>query len=131
MNANVRRLIDLGRIYIKGIATSGKIPTLFLPRFSVIGFASRRRTWGTGSRKNLIKACLVCQSIRRVSWAVKKVSTQAKVMCDEHRLARVMSRSSFLPEEPERRISRGYCRGIGPKSSLSTYILGLGPNMRM
>ena len=35
------------------------------------------------------------------------------------------SKSSFLPEEPERRISRGYCRGVGPGSSLS--ILYIGP----
>ena len=75
MNANVRRLIDLGSIYIKGIAISGKIPTLFLARFLDVGFVSRHRTWGIGSRKNLIKASLVCQSIRRVSWAVKKAST--------------------------------------------------------
>ena len=46
-------------------------------------------------------------------------------MCDDHELAKVTSKSSFLPDEPERRISRGYCRAIGPKSSLSMYILGL------
>ena len=33
-------------------------------------------------------------------------------MGDEHRLTRVTSKSSFLAEDPERRISRGYCRGI-------------------
>ena len=34
------------------------------------------------------------------------------------------SKSSFLSEEPERRISRGYCRGYRPRN---TYIyIGLG-----
>ena len=60
-----------------------------------------------------------------MSWAVKKTSTQVEEICDGHRLAKVTLKSSFLPKEPERRISRGYCRGIGPKSSLSMYILGL------
>ena len=49
---------------------------------------------------------------------------------DKHRLAKVISKSSFLPKEPERRISRDYCRGIGPRSSLSMYILDLGPKPR-
>ena len=40
------------------------------------------------------------------------------------------SKSSFIPEELERRISRGYCRGIGPRSSLSIYILGMWPKLR-
>ena len=60
-----------------------------------------------------------------MSWAVKKTSTQVEEICDGHRLAKVTSKSSFFPKEPERRISRGYCRGIRPKSSLSMYILGL------
>ena len=34
------------------------------------------------------------------------------------------SKSSFLLDKPERRISRGYCRGIGPKGSLPIYIFG-------
>ena len=62
-----------------------------------------------------------------VSWAVKKASIQAEVMYDEHELTELTSRSSFLPEELERRISRGYCRDIGPRGSLSMYTLGLGP----
>ena len=77
-----------------------------------------------------MKACLVCRSVRSVSWAVKKASMQAKVIYDEHGLAKVTSKSSFLPEELERRILRGYCRGIGPRSSFSMYILGLKPKPR-
>ena len=46
-------------------------------------------------------------------------------MCDRHELAKVTLKSSFLPEESERRISRGYCRDIGPKGPLSICILGL------
>ena len=107
-----------------------KIPAPIPTGFLAVRSTSQRRTWETRSNHNLMRAHSKLRSIRSVSWAVKKVSTQAKVMCDEHGLARVMSRSSFLPEELERRISRGYCRGIGPKSSLSTYILDLGPNMR-
>ena len=33
----------------------------------------------------------------------------------------VTLKSSFLPEEPERRISRGYCRGVRP-SNIYLYI---------
>ena len=77
-----------------------------------------------------MNACLVCRSVRIVSWAVKEASTQAEMMYDEHRLAKVTLKSSFLPKEPERRISRGYCRDIGPRSSLSMYILGLRPKPR-
>ena len=65
-----------------------------------------------------------------MSRAVKEAFTQAKVMFDRHKLAKVTSKSSFLAEEPERRILRGYCRDIGPRSSLSVYILGLWPNLR-
>jgi len=130
MNAKVRWAIDLSGIYIKEKATSGKIHAHVPTKSTTIGFASRCRTWGTESCKNLMKACLVCQSVRSVSWAVKKESTQAEVMYDEHGLAGVTSKSSFLPEEPERRILRGYCRGIGPKSSFSMYILGLRPKPR-
>ena len=99
-------------IYIKEKATSGKIPAHVPAESSTVGFASCRRTWGTGSRKNLMKACLVCRSVRSVSWAVKKASTQAEDMRDGHGLAKMTSKSSFLPEELERRISRGYCIGL-------------------
>ena len=45
-------------------------------------------------------------------WAVKKVPTQSKVMCNGHGVIIVTSKSSFLLEELERRISRGYCNGL-------------------
>lgn len=77
-----------------------------------------------------MKARLECQNIKSVSWAAKKVSSQVEVGCKEHRATTVTSKSSFLPEELERRISKGYCRGIGPKSSLSMYIMGLRPKQR-
>ena len=38
------------------------------------------------------------------------------MMHDKSRAIVVTSKSSFLPEEPERRISRGYCRGDRPSS---------------
>ena len=50
--------------------------------------------------------------------------------CKEHKATAVTSKSFFLLEEPKRRISRGYCRGIGPKNSLSMHIIGLGPKLR-
>ena len=53
-------------------------------------------------------------------WAIKKVFTQRNVTCDEHGPAGVISKSSFRVEETEKRILRGYCRGIGPGGSLST-----------
>ena len=45
---------------------------------------------------------------------------QRNVMCDKHGPVGVISKSSFRVKETERRISRGYCRGIGPGGSLST-----------
>ena len=131
MNAKVRWVFDLSDIYIKKKVTSGKIPTHVPTKPSTIGFTSHHRTWGTRSCKNLIKACFICRSVRSVSWSVKKALTQAKEMCDGHELAKVTSKSSFLPKEPERRISMGYCRGIGPRSSVSMFILGLRPKPRI
>ena len=49
----------------------------------------------------------------------------AKVMYDKNGVLGVVSKSSFLPKEQNRRISRGYCRVIGPK-----HILGRGPSLR-
>ena len=51
-----------------------------------------------------------------MSWTVEKTSTQAEAMCGEHGLARVTSKSFFLAEDPKRRISRGYCRGLRERS---------------
>ena len=48
------------------------------------------------------------------SWVVKKASTQANVMYDEHGLAGVTSKSSFLPES-QKEESRGAIVGVlGP-----------------
>ena len=52
-----------------------------------------------------------------MSWADKKASLQSEVIYDEHRVSIVTSKSSFLLEELERRISRGYCRADRPKST--------------
>ena len=38
----------------------------------------------------------------------------AEVGCRERKATTVTSKSSFLPEDLERRISRGYYKGIGP-----------------
>ena len=43
-------------------------------------------------------------------WAVEKASSQSEVVYDEHRATIVTSKSSFLLEEPERRISKGFYR---------------------
>ena len=56
-----------------------------------------------------------------MSWAVKKAFMRAKVMYDEHELTRLMSKSSFLAEDPKRRISKGYCRDIAP---IAHYLCG-------
>ena len=50
--------------------------------------------------------------------------------CKKHKETTVTSKSFFLPEELERRILKGYYRGIGPRSSLSIYIMGLRPKPR-
>ena len=130
MNAKVRWEVDLRGIYIKEGVRSGKIPVRYPTKTSAVGFASRRRTWGTRSRKDLMKAHLKCQSTKSVPWAVKKVSSRGEVGCKEHRATIVTLKSSFLPKEPEKRILRGCCRGIGPKSSLSMYTMGLRPKPR-
>jgi len=44
--------------------TSGKIPARVLAKFSTIGSASHHRTWGTWSRKNLMRASVKCRNVR-------------------------------------------------------------------
>ena len=68
-----------------------------------------------------MKARLGCQSVRSVCWVVKKVSVQTEMMYDKSRVIVVISKSSFLLEQQERRISRGYCR-CGRSSSIYLYI---------
>ena len=60
MNAKIRRVIDLRGIYTKERVRSGKIPAWFPTKPSTVGFASHHRTYGTGSRKNLMKMHLEC-----------------------------------------------------------------------
>ena len=67
---------------------------------------------------------------KRVSWAVKKASSWAKVECRKHRATTMTLKSSFLPDELEKRISRGFCRGIGPRNPLFMWVLGLRPKPR-
>jgi len=110
-------MIDLNNIYIKEGVTNGKIPARILANSLAIGSASHRRSWGTWSHKNLIKAHLVCRSVRTMYWTVKKIFAHLKVMCDEHGVTIMTSKSSFLFEELERRISKGYCRGDRPKNA--------------
>ena len=71
----VKRRFDLSGIYTKERAESGKIPTQFLAKPPIVGFASRRRTWGTENRKNLMRTRLECRSARSVSWVVKEASS--------------------------------------------------------
>ena len=108
-------MIDLNGIYIKEKATSEKIPAHVPVESSTVGSASHRKMWGTGSCENLMKVCLVCRSIRSMSWVVKKASTQAEVMYDVHRIAKVTSKSSFLPKKPEKKKSQRTIVGVlGP-----------------
>ena len=103
-----------------------QVPT----EFSTIRFASRHRTLGTRSHRNLLQAHLECQNARSMPWVVKKASSLAKVGCGEHWATIVTLKSSFHAEESERRILKGYCRGIGPRSPLFMYVLGLRPKLR-
>ena len=114
MNAEVRGEVDLKGIYIKEEVRSEKIPARYPTKTSAVRFTSRRRTWGTRSRKNLIRARLECQSVRSVG-------------CKEHRATTMASKSSFLLEDLERRILRGYYRGIRPQSPLFMYKMDLRP----
>ena len=77
-----------------------------------------------------MKVRLECHNIRNVPWAVKKASLLAEERAKEHRATTVTSKSSFLPEDPERRISRGYCRGLGPRGPSFGYMMGLKPKLR-
>ena len=53
------------------------------------------------------------------------------MMCDKSMVIVVISKSSFLPKEQERRISKGYCRNDRPSSIyIYIYILDRGPNPR-
>ena len=65
-----------------------------------------------------------------MSLAVKKASARSEVMCDEHGVTIMTLKCSFLFEEPERRILRGYCRVISLGMHIHIYILGQGPNPR-
>ena len=126
----VKRGFDLSGIYTKERAESGKIPARFPSKPSIVGFTSRRRTWGTESCKNLIRTCFEHCSARSVSWVVKKASLQSEEERNGHGANVEKSKSSFLPEKSERRISRGYCRALRPWGSLSTRILGKWPKLR-
>ena len=101
-------------IYIKEKITSEKIPAQVPVESSTIESASRRRTWGTWNRKNLMRARFVCRSVRSVPWAVKKAYTQSGIKYDKGRMVMAILKSSFMPEEQKRGISRGYCRNIRP-----------------
>ena len=117
-------------IYVKEEVRSRKIPTQYPTKISVVRFASRCITWGTRSRKNLLKVHLERLKAKNVPWAVKKTSSLVEVGCRGHRATTMTSISSFLLEEPKRRISRGYYRGIELRSPLFIYVLGLRPKPR-
>ena len=108
----VKRRFDLSDIYTKKRAESGKVPAKFLAKPSTVGFTSRRRTWGTESRKNLIRTCFEHCSARSVSWVVKKASLQSEEERNGHGANVEKSKSSFLPEKSGRRILRGYCKAL-------------------
>ena len=48
------------------------------------------------------------------AWATKKASVQTEVMYGKNRVVVTILKSSFLPEEQKKRISRGYCRDVKP-----------------
>ena len=91
-----------------------KIPARVPMKSPAVGFALHRRMWGTWSRKNLMKACLKCQSVKSVRWAAKKASAQTEVMYGKGRVVAAISKSSFSPKEQKRGILRGYCRDVRP-----------------
>ena len=67
---------------------------------------------------------------KRMPQAVKKAYSIAEVGCREQRVTTVTLKSSFLPEEPEIKISRGYCKGIGPRRPSFMCVLGPKPKPR-
>ena len=86
-----------------------------------VGSALHRRMWGTWSHRNLMKVRLRYRIVRNVCWAVKKVLTWVEMMHDKSEVVEMTSKSSFLPEEPEKRNLKDYCRGDRP-SSIYLYI---------
>ena len=58
----VKKEVDLRGIYIKKEAKRGKTPTRYPIKTSAVRSTSHCRTWGTGSRKNLLKAHLECRN---------------------------------------------------------------------
>ena len=123
----VREEVDLRGIYINEEARSGKIPARYPTKILVVRFTSRSITWGIGSRKNLLRAHLERLNVRSVPWAVKKTSSLAEMGYREHKATIMTSKSFFLPKETERRILRGYYKGIKHRSPLFIYVLGLRP----
>ena len=107
-------MIDSSSIYIKNRVTSGKIPAQVPTKSPAVGSTLRRRTWGTWSCKNLMKACLRCQSVKSVHWATKKAYMQTEVMYGKSRVVVAISKSFFLLEEQRRGILIGYCRDVRP-----------------
>ena len=103
-------------IYTKERVRSGRIPAWFLTKSSVVGLTSRCRTWGTESRKKLMKMRLKCRNIRSVLWTVEKTPAQTEVMYGKSGVIVVILKSSFFPEEQKRRIFRGYCRNDRPRN---------------
>ena len=75
-----------------------------------------------------MKACLGYRSVRSVSWAVEKMLKQIGMRCNKIRTIVVTSKSFFLPEEPESRISRSYCRNVKP-SNIYVYVY-IGPEVQ-
>ena len=57
------------------------------------------------------------RSNRSKPWAIKKEIAKSDTVHDEHNVIFVTSKSSFLPEELERRLLRGYCEGEKLKST--------------
>ena len=105
-------MIDSDNIYIKNKVTSRKIPARVPTKSPAIGSASRRKTWGTWSCKNLMKVRLRCPNVKSVHWATKKAFAQTNVMYGKSRVVVAISKSSFLQEEQKKGISRGYYRDV-------------------
>ena len=56
-----------------------------------------------------------------------QASAQTEVMYDKCGAIMVISKSSFLPKELERRILKGYCRGGRPNSTYICIYCARGP----
>ena len=110
-----------GYLYQRKKGISRKIPAPIPMGFLAAWSTSQRRTWGTRSSQNLMRAHSRLRSVRSVHWAVKKALVLVEDKTRRAQTCLRMSKSSFLYEVPKSRILKGYC-GAGESKDTHPHI---------